>query len=93
MDRAGCVELLRRLREVRPQVHVFGHIHESYGVWTDELGIKYINASTCNYHYKPLNDPVVVDVVAGGAQASGNGNAAITGDTRVDFDFGSDLNV
>ena len=66
LDRAGCVDLLRRLRKVRPQVHVFGHIHESYGAWSDDLGIKYINASTCNFHYKPINDPVVVDVVAGG---------------------------
>jgi len=28
----GCSELLDRLRDVRPPYHIFGHIHEGYGV-------------------------------------------------------------
>ncbi|KAI6656489.1 Metallophosphoesterase domain-containing protein 1 [Oopsacas minuta] len=60
--RSGCVELLKTVRErVKPRYHIFGHIHEAYGVTTDGY-TTYINASTCNLHYKPLNPPVVFDI-------------------------------
>ncbi|KAF8527772.1 Metallo-dependent phosphatase [Gautieria morchelliformis] len=29
---AGCIEMMRRLEEIRPTLHVFGHIHEDRGV-------------------------------------------------------------
>ncbi|GLH00195.1 hypothetical protein R5R35_000044 [Gryllus longicercus] len=60
--RAGCVELLSTVQQrVRPKYHVFGHIHEGYGVSSDGQ-IIYINASTCNINYLPRNPPVVFDV-------------------------------
>jgi predicted phosphohydrolase len=31
--RQGCADLLARVREVRPRLHLFGHIHEDGGVW------------------------------------------------------------
>jgi len=31
-DNAGCEDLLKKLDEVRPLLHVFGHIHEARGV-------------------------------------------------------------
>lgn len=31
--RHGCAELLRRVIELRPKLHVFGHIHEDGGAW------------------------------------------------------------
>ena len=59
--RSGCVELLRTVRErVRPKYHIFGHIHEGHGVTTDGH-TTYVNASTCDGHYKPINPPVVFD--------------------------------
>jgi len=33
--RAGCEDLLRRVREVRPRLHLFGHIHQDGGIWRD----------------------------------------------------------
>eukprot|EP00039_Didymoeca_costata_P006734 m.92914 g.92914 ORF g.92914 m.92914 type:complete len:298 (-) comp13370_c0_seq3:151-1044(-) len=60
--RAGCVELLKTCTErVNPLVHVFGHIHESYGTTTNG-NTKFINASTCTYSYKPTNPPIVFDL-------------------------------
>ncbi|XP_076047163.1 UPF0046 protein T07D4.2 [Oratosquilla oratoria] len=60
--RAGCVELLSTVQQrVKPKYHVFGHIHEGYGVTTDGK-IIYINASTCNINYVPVNPPIVFDV-------------------------------
>jgi Icc-related predicted phosphoesterase len=33
--KAGCAELLERVREVKPRLHVFGHIHEARGVFSE----------------------------------------------------------
>jgi Icc-related predicted phosphoesterase len=31
----GCVDLLARVREVQPKLHLFGHIHQDRGLWSD----------------------------------------------------------
>lgn len=56
---AGCFELLDRLRAIRPKLHVFGHIHEGYGVTvSDEIpGTTFLNASVCTLSYRPANPP------------------------------------
>ncbi|XP_044763145.1 UPF0046 protein C25E10.12 [Coccinella septempunctata] len=60
--RAGCVELLQTVQKrVKPKYHVFGHIHEGYGVSSDGR-IIFINASTCDINYIPKNLPIVFDV-------------------------------
>jgi hypothetical protein len=46
---------------VRPQFHCFGHIHEGYGVSTDGT-TTYVNASTCNLQYRPVQKAIVFDV-------------------------------
>lgn len=33
--RVGCADLLARVREVKPRLHLFGHIHQDPGQWTD----------------------------------------------------------
>lgn len=63
----GCEELLERLKVVKPLYHVFGHIHEGYGVskidWDEENhSTVCINASTCTVRYKPRNPPIIVDL-------------------------------
>ena len=59
----GC-ELLRYQVEnrIKPLLHVFGHIHGAYGAAyvKDTL---YVNASTCDERYEPINKPIVVDLV------------------------------
>eukprot|EP00111_Clytia_hemisphaerica_P001657 TCONS_00004697-protein len=60
--RAGCAELLSTIQNrVKPMIHVFGHIHEAYGIWTDST-TTYINASTCTLRYKPSNKPIIMDL-------------------------------
>ena len=57
----GCEELRKRVVEVRPKVHVFGHIHESYGCQQkDEM--LFVNASVCDAKYRTVNKPIVVEV-------------------------------
>lgn len=60
--RAGCVDLLHTLQtRVRPAVHVSGHVHEGYGIRSDGH-TTYINASTCNFRYRPIQPPIVFDL-------------------------------
>lgn len=57
-DYAGCSKLRKRIKEVKPKYHIFGHIHEGYG--KRKVGDTiFINASTCNERYKPINDPII----------------------------------
>lgn len=57
----GCNDLTWELERLAVKLHVFGHIHESYGQQTLNNCL-YVNASTCTGRYKPLNPPVVVDI-------------------------------
>lgn len=60
--RAGCVELLATVQQrVKPRYHVFGHVHEGYGITSDGK-IIFINASTCDINYLPNNQPIVFDI-------------------------------
>lgn len=63
--RVGDRALLRKVEEMQPRVHCFGHIHESYG--TQKSGeTLFCNAAVFNGH-----PPIVVDVpVKKGAPAS-----------------------
>lgn len=47
----GCTLLRKKVMEVKPQVHVFGHIHEAMGVH-EENGTTFINASVVDLRYK-----------------------------------------
>lgn len=56
----GCDDLFNRILDVKPKIHVFGHIHEGYGMNNID-GTTYINASMLNRNYSYRNLPVVVD--------------------------------
>ncbi|MHA1820470.1 MAG: metallophosphatase domain-containing protein [Promethearchaeota archaeon] len=56
----GSVELKKIVEKVKPKYHLFGHIHEAYGTFT-ENGINYINCSVLNEEYIPSFSPVVID--------------------------------
>ena len=73
-DEVGCDDLRDRLKEIkdRPQFHVFGHIHEGYGVTRDKEieGVTFINASTVNMQYKVTNKPIMFYVKGRGRKYS-----------------------
>lgn len=56
----GSGSLLTRSSNIKPKIHIFGHIHECYGqLKTKTLDLPhFINASHVNEHYKPVNKPV-----------------------------------
>jgi len=56
----GCEDLNRRVWEVNPRLHVFGHIHEGHGTVTANK-VSFINASSIDVHYREKNPPIVYD--------------------------------
>jgi Icc-related predicted phosphoesterase len=60
-DLAGCEELRKRVEEIRPRLHVFGHIHLGYGK-LEKFGVQFANASNCDESYAPVNSPLVFDL-------------------------------
>lgn len=58
-ENVGCVDLLKEVKErIKPKYHIFGHIHEAYGI-QKEGETTFINASTCTLSYRPNNKPIV----------------------------------
>lgn len=56
----GCIKLRAKVEEIKPKVHIFGHIHESRGAVKVDSTYFY-NASTLNLFYQPykLNAKVI----------------------------------
>ncbi len=57
----GCKDLLRKVQEIKPRLHICGHIHESYGMKTKDH-VQFINASVLNEQYQLVNAPIVIDI-------------------------------
>lgn len=48
---------------IKPRLHVFGHIHEGYGIVNKMLDLpytKFVNCSHVNEFYEPINKPIRV---------------------------------
>lgn len=57
----GCELLRDRVDELRPPLHLFGHIHGSYG--TERRGATlFANVSLCDEDYEPVQPPLVFDL-------------------------------
>ena len=61
-QRVGSVTLRQRLEQIRPQLALFGHIHEAAGEW-DAAGGVWANVSLLNFRYEPVREPQVFSVV------------------------------
>jgi Icc-related predicted phosphoesterase len=58
----GCKILLHEIQtRAKPKYHIYGHIHEGYGTKVVD-GITFINASSCNRKYQPVNPPIVMEI-------------------------------
>ncbi|KAG0748031.1 hypothetical protein G6F57_006309 [Rhizopus arrhizus] len=58
----GCRYLRDKIKQIKPKVSIFGHIHEAHGYTFDEEGILYINACLNDYRYRPINTPITFDM-------------------------------
>lgn len=61
---AGCLELLKRITQVQPKIHIFGHIHCGYGIsQSDEApNTLFVNAATCTEAYEASNPPRILEL-------------------------------
>ena len=67
----GCQDLRDRIKELKDvKFHVFGHVHEGYGVSVDEEidDVMFVNASTVNFGYKVDNKPIMFYVKGRGRE-------------------------
>jgi Icc-related predicted phosphoesterase len=58
----GCVGLQERLTDLKVKLHLFGHIHEAYGVRKTDFGFA-ANCSICDLNYNLRNRPLVFELV------------------------------
>lgn len=59
--RVGSPSLRNRVDMIRPRYHIFGHLHESYGI--EKHGeTTFINCSHVNERYEPVNEPITLEV-------------------------------
>ncbi len=53
-------EFLRlKVLEIKPKLHIFGHVHEAAGIIQQD-GITFVNASSMNQEGDISNDPIVI---------------------------------
>jgi len=55
----GCQDLREKILEIRPKLHVCGHIHPGHGI-KESNGIIYANASVTNDRYNVVNSVIEV---------------------------------
>jgi Icc-related predicted phosphoesterase len=61
-ERVGCHDLLEAVKRIKPDLHVFGHIHHSYGEMHVD-GTSFYNASICDEMYMASNSPHIIDYI------------------------------
>lgn len=60
-DNLGCQQLLNRIKNIKPFLHFFGHIHGSGGMEKHIDGTSFYNASICDETYYPSNPITIVE--------------------------------
>ncbi|MBF0398645.1 MAG: metallophosphatase domain-containing protein [Desulfobacterales bacterium] len=55
----GCADLLNVVEKINPKYHIFGHLHENYGISSNGK-TKFINASICEGIDNPIRFPVEI---------------------------------
>jgi Icc-related predicted phosphoesterase len=58
---SGCPYLRERIDKVKPKFHVFGHIHEGYGM-IEQKGTTFINVSSLKRDYETINPAIVITI-------------------------------
>jgi Icc-related predicted phosphoesterase len=59
MQNCGCNQLLDKILEIKPKVHIFGHIHENFAM-KEFMGIKFYNVAMCSNRNALLEKPMEI---------------------------------
>jgi Icc-related predicted phosphoesterase len=60
-SRVGSQALRYWIDQVKPKIHVFGHIHESYGYRSVD-GRDFYNCAIVDANYRPVNAPIIIEI-------------------------------
>lgn len=60
-EAVGCEDLFEIIEKTKPRYHVFGHIHEAYGIFKNQH-TTFINASVLNLKYELKNLPIRIEI-------------------------------
>jgi Icc-related predicted phosphoesterase len=60
-SQVGCPILRERILQIKPKLHLFGHIHGSYGT-EEHDGVRFGNVSLCDEGYRPVQPIQVFEV-------------------------------
>ena len=64
MDCVGSPSLRNQIQTFLPKLHVYGHIHEGYGMRcnSDFPNIRFVNAAIMDKYYDPVNEPITIEL-------------------------------
>ena len=65
----GCEELAKAVEQIKPRLHIFGHIHGGHGQLIAD-GMCFVNASVVNEAYRLVHEPQVVEIDVSSEQAA-----------------------
>ena len=64
----GSEVLFKKIKKIKPKIHIFGHAHEGYG-FTKTINTKFYNVSVCsdsdkehNYTYEMVNPITTIEI-------------------------------
>jgi Icc-related predicted phosphoesterase len=57
----GCKELAKAVEQIKPRLHVFGHIHGGHGLASGK-DTQFVNASVVNEEYRLVHEPQIVEI-------------------------------
>lgn len=57
----GNEDLRKQVEIINPRYHLFGHIHEAYGVYKTSR-TTFVNGAVVDENYEPVNHPVVITI-------------------------------
>ncbi len=58
--KVGCENLLKKVKLIKPKYHLFGHIHEAYGIYKNTY-TTFVNGSILNENYTIGNSPMIIN--------------------------------
>lgn len=57
----GCYQLMQKVKEIKPDIHIFGHIHTQGGQEMHVDGTSFYNAAICDEFYLPTNTITIIE--------------------------------
>ena len=59
----GCADLRERVEEIAPAVHVFGHIHEGFGEYSEpRLATRFYNVACARFPFRGQREAVSIEL-------------------------------